>query len=159
MNHYVIILCIMSHHDINLPNRCKMLYLSCCFLCNVVRCREDRMQRVARFKPRLALLLPANAENGRRDSLSDPSHHPQSEVMGKQFWVAKMTAYNIFDPCVCIHYHVHCRVRSQGCRVWFYFVEELSTWQKKAGRKLFLVQCGGLWSVGHPCIERYDEHR
>ncbi|BBN03126.1 hypothetical protein MPTK1_2g20940 [Marchantia polymorpha subsp. ruderalis] len=40
------------------------------------RCREDRMQRVARFKPRLALLLPANAENGRRDSLSDPSHHP-----------------------------------------------------------------------------------
>ncbi|KAL2645258.1 hypothetical protein R1flu_012845 [Riccia fluitans] len=40
------------------------------------RCREDRSRRVARFKQRLALLIPANPENGRRDSLSDPSHHP-----------------------------------------------------------------------------------
>ncbi|KAL3698616.1 hypothetical protein R1sor_012692 [Riccia sorocarpa] len=40
------------------------------------RCREDRSRRVARFKQRLALLIPANPENGRRESFSDPSHHP-----------------------------------------------------------------------------------
>ncbi|CAM6110381.1 unnamed protein product [Calypogeia fissa] len=33
------------------------------------RFRDDRMQRIARFMPRLALLLPVNAENIRRDAV------------------------------------------------------------------------------------------